>query len=132
MHLCLEGGLAQASLGCLGTNTESLAYKQEELEVYAQSECSDVIRIMKIKWDSAHDWKSVMEAFQRGHGEEWQVHFLTKHPLVYAEVQCETRDLSDRKLLVKSKGKRNMSHAACACQTPLVLGDDDVDNAVYK
>lgn len=63
-HFCLEGGHAQANLGCLGTKTCSLAYKQEELEIYAQSECSDVIRITKIKWDRIHDWNSVMEAVQ--------------------------------------------------------------------
>lgn len=61
----MEGGHAQANLRCLGTHTQSLAYKQE-LEVYAQSECSDVIAIIKIKWDRIHDWKSVMEAT---HGE---------------------------------------------------------------
>lgn len=55
-------------------------------------------------------------------GEEWQWHFLTKHLLVYAEVQCETRDLSDRKPLVKSKGKRNMSHAAWPVTSHLFKG----------
>lgn len=29
-----------------------------------------------------------MEAIQGENGEEWQLHFLTKHLLVYAEVQC--------------------------------------------
>lgn len=46
-------------LKCLDTNAQSLANKQE-LEVYAQSESSDVIRITKIKQDSIHD--SVAEA----------------------------------------------------------------------
>lgn len=126
MHFCLTGGHAQANLRCLGINTQSLA-----LEVYAKSECSDVIGTMKIKWDSIHDWNSVMEANQGENGEEWQLHFLTKRLLACAEAQCETRDLSDRKLLVKNKGKRNMSHAALACHTTCSR-DNEVDNAVYK
>lgn len=51
----MEGGHAQANIGCLGTNTKSLDYKEEELEVYTQSEYSDIIGIIKIKWDSIHD-----------------------------------------------------------------------------
>lgn len=63
-HFYLEGGHAEAYLRCLDTNAQSLANKQEELEVYTQSESSDVIKITKIKWDSIHDWNSVMEAVQ--------------------------------------------------------------------
>lgn len=44
--------------------TQSFANKQEELEVCAQSESSDVIRITKMKWDSIYDWKNVMEGLQ--------------------------------------------------------------------
>lgn len=63
-HFYLEGGHAEAYLRCLDTNAQNSANKQEELQVYAQSESSDVIRITKIKWDSIHDWNSVMEAVQ--------------------------------------------------------------------
>lgn len=66
-HFYSEAGHAEAYLRCLDINAQSLANKQEELEVYAQSESSDVIRITKIKWQSIHDWNSVMEAVQAEH-----------------------------------------------------------------
>lgn len=60
----LEGGHAEAYLRCLDTHAQSSANKQEELEVYAQSESSDVISITQIKWGGIHDWNSVMEIVQ--------------------------------------------------------------------
>lgn len=60
------------------------------------------------------------------------MHFLTKHLLLYAEAQGETRDVSDRNPLVKSKGKSNIGHTAVGTyDTPPAQGDE-VDKAIYK
>jgi len=68
-----------------------------------------VIRIRKMKWDTIHDWKSVIKTVQ----EEQVVKkgSCTEYLIVHAEFQCKT-DRSIRNLMIKNKGKGSTRHMA--------------------
>jgi len=51
-------------LKCLHTNACSIGNKQEELEIYVQSQGHDFIAITETWWDSSHDWNVVIDGYR--------------------------------------------------------------------
>ncbi|PKU31519.1 rna-directed dna polymerase from mobile element jockey- hypothetical protein [Limosa lapponica baueri] len=46
------------------TNVHSLGKKQEELELYAQSESYDIIGITETCWDNSHNWRIMTDGYR--------------------------------------------------------------------